>query len=99
MPIRERPGAVQRQRERRAVRAPKWTVEQESGGFARLEPKLQDRGGSGKLHRQCDVPGYAVGAMQIERDMRRLAGKLSTSFRRPDKTFAQHWRSQRQPVD
>ncbi len=95
VPIGERPGSVDRQPERRAVGASEHPVEQDAGRLVRRELKLQDRGFSGKLHCQYDISGGVVGAVDIERDLRRLARELGTAFHRCDETVAQHWGSER----
>jgi hypothetical protein len=90
VPIGERPGPVDRQRERRAVGASEHPVEQHAGRLARRELKLQDRGFSGKLHSQYNISGGVVGAVDVERDLCRLAHEPRTALHRCDETLAQH---------
>src|SRR6202011_3521219 len=89
-PVRERSGSLDGQRERRAVRARKQAVEQEPSRLARFELELQNRSGAGQLHRQYDVPGNVVRAMQVERKLRRLAREPGISLYRCDEAFAQY---------
>ena len=99
VPIRKRPGSVDRQRERRSIGASEHPVEQDAGRLARRELKLQDRWFSVKLHRQYDIPGRVVGAVDIERYLCRLARKPGTAFHRCNETVAYHRGSEREAAD
>ena len=55
---------------------------------------------SGELHRQRDIPGGAVRAVQVERDMRRCRPPARRiALDRRDEALAQHRGSERQPAD
>ena len=70
---------------------------QHAGGLGGVEPEVQDRRIAGELHRQPDIPGRAVDAVQVERDMRRRARQLGAALDRGDEALAQDRRSERQP--
>ena len=85
MPVGERPGSFEGQREWRSVGAPQQTVYQNVGGFVRFE--LEPRR-SGKLHRQFDAAGSAVDPVQVEGDRCGLAGNLPVPVDGCDQAFA-----------
>src|SRR5689334_23332314 len=74
-------------------------VEQDASGLARLELELQNRSGSGQVHRQYDVPGNVVHAVQVERNVRLAARQLGASLDRRDEAFTQYRGCEREAVD
>ena len=99
VPVGKRSVSVDGQFQRRAIRPPEQTVEQDASGFARLELELQDRRGSGQVHRQYDVPGNVVRAVQVERNMRLAVRQLGASLDRCNEGFAQYRRCEREAAD